>query len=305
VEGYFYLGDIFFEAKELNEAKPTRALAIATPACDLVRPEKLKERTIFLCEGRIKTATKASVPALIDGVATVVMPHPTVADTQLLIEWNKKRLHTWHAADMDKFANPQDCHWVRVARLRPLYAVQLQHSITADLGRIGVQRAPNVLIPHGVEVLIRGDEKWISLDSEDRGEATAAALADNGERKKQTVFILADASVRRIRRKLVNWLDKNSQAQAAPVLKKLLARPDFDQRLMYLAHQVPQEAPEGQSIDITGYPLHAVDGLNEAEARAIAFVRPTPSSLYLSVGGGREVNEFQCASLVVKFIMVG
>lgn len=298
VDGYFYLGDIFFLAKELNEAKPKSALVIATPACDLVRREELKKRTIFLCEGKVKVITASSVPAGDDGVAAVVMPHPHDANKQLLINWNKKRLHTWHAEDMAKFAKADDCHWVRVARLRPLYAIQLQHAITADLGRIGVQRAPNVLTPHGVEVLVRGDTRWIALDNEDRGEATAAALADSGERDKQTVFIVADPTVRRIRRKLRAWLEKNAQAKAADVLTKLLAHPEFDQRLMYLAHQVPQEQVQGQSIDITGYPFQRIDGLSNA----VGFVRPATPSPYVSVSGGQEPVDAQSACLVVKFI---
>ena len=132
VDGYFYLGDIFFSAKELNEAKPALALAIATPACDLVRPEELRKRTIFLCEGKVKTITAASVPAADDGIAAVVMAHPRDSSKRLLIKWNKKRLHTWHEKEMLDFAKPEECHWVRVGRLRPLYAIQLQHAITAD-----------------------------------------------------------------------------------------------------------------------------------------------------------------------------
>ena len=304
VDGYFYLGDVFFLAKELNEAKPTTAFVIATPACDLVRREELKKRTIFLCEGKVKTITAATVPAGEDGLAAVVMPHPRDASKQLLINWNKKRLHTWHAEDMAQFANPEGCHWVRVARLRPLYAIQLQHAITADLGRIGVQRAPNVLVPHGVEVAVRGDDRWIQLDDEDRDEATAAALSDSGDREKQTVFVVADVIVRRIRRKLQAWLAKNPPAAVATVLNKLLALEDFDQRIMYLAHQVPKDAPEGQSIDITGYPFRGVEGLDDGEQHGIAFVRSATPSLYSKVGGGQTVTEQQRACLVVKFLKI-
>lgn len=303
-DGYFYLGDIFFSAKEYNEAKPKTALVIATPACDLVRPEELRKRTIFLCEGRVKAVTAASVPAGDDGVATVVMPHPHDASKRLLINWNKKRLHTWHADHMEKFAEPDECHWVRVARLRPLYAIQLQHAITADLSRIGVQRAPNVLVPHGVEVLVRGDKQWQVLDNEDRNEASAAALSDSGERTKQTVFILSDTVVRRIARKLRAWLGKNSTVTATNALTEVLDHPEFDQRLMYLTHQVPDESPEEESGDITGYPMKTATGLHETSGQAVAFVRPATPSLYVSVCGGQAPKEEQAAVLVFKFIRI-
>lgn len=301
VDGYFYLGDIFFSAKELNEAKPALALAIATPACDLVRPEELRKRTIFLCEGKVKTITAASVPAADDGIAAVVMAHPRDSSKRLLIKWNKKRLHTWHEKEMLDFAKPEECHWVRVGRLRPLYAIQLQHAITADLGRIGVQRAPNVLVPHGIEVLVRGDAQWQSVDSSDRTEATAGAMADSGDREKQTVFIVGDPVVRRIRRTLSAWVEKNPDAKAAPPLRQLLNLEDFDQRMMYLAHQLPAEPAEGESvIDITAYPFSA----NVELAKTVAFVRPGTPSRYLSVSGGQAPTEQHSAFVVVKFVKV-
>lgn len=304
VQGYFYLGDIFFQAKELNEAKPAIALAVVTPACDLVRPEKLRERTIFLCEGSVKSVTAASVPAGIDGLAAVVMPHPRDAAKQLLIKWNKKRLHTWHADDIAKFANAEGCIWVRVARLRPLYAIQLQHAITADLSRIGVQRPPNVLVPHGIEVFVRGDASWIQLDIDERDQATASALADSEDRE-STVFVVADATVRRIRRKLQAWVDKNGQSKAVDLLRKLLALPDFEQRLMYLHHQVPQVPPEGsETIDITGYAMQSAQGLTAEESYGAAFVRPITASPYVSISGGRPVTDQQRASFVLKLVRI-
>ena len=304
VQGYFYLGDIFFQAKELNEAKPTVALAIVTPACDLVRPEKLRERTIFLCEGSVKSVTAASIPAGIDGLAAVVMPHPLDPAKQLLIKWNKKRLHTWHAEDMAKFASSEGCNWVRVARLRPLYAIQLQHAITADLSRIGVQRPPNVLVPHGIEVFVRGDPNWAQLDVDERDQPTAGALADSEDREK-TVFVVADATVRRIRRKLQAWIDKNAQSKAAGLLTKILASPDFEQRLMYLHHEVPQETPEGsETIDIAGYAMVGAQGLTEEESHTVAFVRPSTASPYVSISGGQRATEQQRAYVALKFVRI-
>lgn len=304
VDGYFYLGDIFFSAKEFNQAKPTMALAIVTPACDLVRREELRKRTIFLCEGRVKVVTAASVPAGDDGVAAVVMPHPNDANKRLLINWDKKRLRTWHSEDMDDFAKPEECHWVRVARLRPLYAIQLQHTITADLSRIGVQRAPNVLVPHGIEVFVRGDKGWQSLDSDDRSEASAAALSDSGERTKQTVFIVSDTVVRRVARKLRAWLGKNGTVATANLLSELLAHPEFEQRLMYLAHKLPEDATGEEIVDITGYPTSGMTGLQNDPAQAVAFVRPATPSLYLSISGGQVAKEGQVAALVFKFIRI-
>lgn len=213
-DGYFYMGDIFFPAKELNDPVPRTALVIATPACDLVRPEVLRKRTIFLCEGKIHLMSASSVPADHDRLPGVILSHPTDPKKQLLINWDKKKLHTWHAEEMDEFKQIEGCHWVRVGRLRPLYAIQLQHAITADLSRIGVQRAPNMLVPHGVEVLIKKDGKWTVLDNLDAADATAAAFSESEDRTR-TVYVFADTTANRVRRKLREWITKH---QAKPHL---------------------------------------------------------------------------------------
>lgn len=300
--GYFYMGDIFFLAKELNETQPKKALVIATPACDLVRPSELRERTIFLCEGSVKIVTTATVPAGKDGIAAVVMPHPKDAGKQLLIKWDKKKLHTWHTDEMDSFAS-EACHWVRAGRLRPLYAIQLQHAITADLSRIGVQRVPNVLVPHGIEAFVRGETHWIQLDVDERNEPTAAALADSEDGKK-TLFIVADPSVRRVRRKLTAWIKNNPTLSAIPLLTKLVAAPQFDQRLMYLEHDVPAKSVDGTPDDIAGYPMRGVDVFPGDEGLAVALVRPSKPSPYMSLTGGQAIAENQRASLVLKLVKV-
>jgi len=301
--GYFYMGDIFFLAKELNESRPSKALVIATPACDLVRPSELRKRTIFLCEGTVKIVSTATVPAGKDGLAAVVMPHPKNSKQRLLINWDKKKLHTWHTDEMDSFASAEECHWVRAGRLRPLYAIQLQHAITADLSRIGVQRPPNVLVPHGIEAFVKGDTKWIQLDVDERDEPTAAALADSEDGKK-TLFIIADPSVRRVRRKLISWVEKNPTLLAVPLLKKLSEAHQFDQKLMYLAHDVPQKAEDGKLGDIAGYPMRGVDGFSEAEGLGVALVRPGKPSPYVGLTGGQTIADDQRASLVLKLVKI-
>lgn len=240
-QGYFYLGDIFFSAEELNGPVPKTALVIATPACDLVRPEVLRKRTIFLCEGKVQLLSASSVPAGHDNLPGVIIAHPTDPTKQLLINWDKKKLHTWHAEQVDDFKKTEGCKWVRIGRLRPLYAVQLQHAITADLGRIGVQRAPNIIVPHGVEVLIKKNGKWASLDNTDAADASTAAFSESEDRSR-TVFIFADTTVLRVRRKLLDWITRNL---AKPeVVPKDVAQPAAEaaQSVAEVAQQ-PQAVP--------------------------------------------------------------
>ena len=204
--GYFYLGDIFFLKAEVATGKPARAVAVATPACDLIRPEDLRKRTIFLCEGDVRKIVDGMVPLSPDGISTVVLPYPAGSDAQLAITWKKNVLHTWHSEDMDKFiANQAD--WVRVGRLRPLYALQLQQAVTANLSRIGTQRPVNSLRPHGIRVFVSKGKNWLMLDELAVADSTVAAISDTGNGKR-TVFIIADPTVRRIRKLVLAWIAK-------------------------------------------------------------------------------------------------
>lgn len=279
--GYFYLGDIFFAAKELNDPVPKTALVIATPACDLVRPEVLRQRTVFLCEGKVQLLSPSSVPAGHDSLPGVIVPHPTDSKKQLLINWNKKKLHTWHAEQIDDFRKIEGCKWVRVGRLRPLYAVQLQHAVTADLSRIGVQRAPNLLVPHGVEVLIKKDGKWALLDNTDATDATTAAFSESEDRSK-TVFIFSDTTVYRVRQKLREWIGKNQAKPVAIPVEEVAVVAEAAQPAADVAPPAPEEPHPAAVAEppqiVAVLPAAEVPRLAAAPAPEIVEAQPTADS---------------------------
>lgn len=304
-QGYFYLGDIFFEAKELNEALPTRALAVITPACDLVRPDRLKDRSVLLCEGSVRAVNPGTIPSGTDFLPSVVMHHPKDEKKQLLIDWSKKKVHVWGDEERAKFADPEKCHYVRVSRLRPLYAIQLQHAVTADLSRIGTQRPPSLLMPHGLQCLISDGEKWIELDSEDATDPTVAALSD-GERgdKKHTLFVVADPVVQRVLRKLKVWLAANPGAKSHAVLTKFLNHPDIEQTLMYFDQRVPLKPPKSGVLDVSAYPLSASQDFPGDEAKVVAIVRPRTASPYVEIAEGHQTAQQQLSRIVLRLVEV-
>ncbi|MGP5444631.1 hypothetical protein [Pseudomonas helleri] len=289
--GYFYLGDIFLKTSELGN-KPKQALVIATPACDLVRPENLKDRTILLCEGRVNAVSLATVPAGRGGISTTIIPHPHDEKKQLAITWEKKKFRTWDLVDLEKFKTGVS-EWSRVGRLRPLYAIQLQHAITADLSRIGVQRPPNMLIPCGVEVFVTNGITWSLLDSDDVREPTAAAYSDT-EDGKGSLFIISDPTVRRIVKKLNAWLGRNSEAVTAAKATTVLAIQNLEQKLMFHAYRISDHET---LLEIPGHPLSG----SEAEmTHAITILRPNSSTCYDGVNGGVEVSAEQKSLMVIK-----
>lgn len=299
--GYFYLGDIFFSAKELNESVPKKALVIATPACDLVRPETLRQRTIFLCEGKVQLLSPSSVPAGNDGLPGVIVNHPTDSKKQLLINWNKKKLHTWHSEEIDDFKKTDGCKWVRIGRLRPLYAVQIQHAITADLSRIGVQRAPNVLVPHGVEVLIKKDGKWTVLDNTDVNDATTAAFSES-EDKSKTIFVFSDKTVYKIRQKIRLWIEKNqSKAVVMPAAEEISGKavqPDVE------AYSVSARTALLNSSQATVESQRLFDNTNDLESNLPSVELSQP--MILSNPDIHVVHQAEatgCSSAETKFVV--
>lgn len=304
-QGYFYLGDIFFEAKELNEAVPTRALAVITPACDLVRPEDLEGRSVLLCEGEVKAVNPGAIPSGTDFLPSVVMQHPKDDKKQLLIDWVKKKIHVWGDEERAKFADPEKCHYVRVSRLRPLYAIQLQHAVTADLSRIGTQRPPSLLLPHGLRCLISDGTKWIDLDSEDAAHPTVAALSDGErKRKKYTLFVMADPVIQRVLRKLKAWLAANPEAQSHAALTKVLSSQEIEQTLMYFDQKVPEKAPNAGQFDASAYPLFGKSEFPGDEGKLVAIVRPRIATPYADLAGDQQMKPQQVARIVFRFMEV-
>lgn len=306
-QGFFYLGDVFFEAKEYNEAAPTRALAIITPACDLVRPEDLEGKSVLLCEGSVQTVSPGTIPSGTDFLPSVVMQHPKDDKKQLLIDWSKKKLHVWGDAERTAFTDNEKCHYVRVSRLRPIYAIQLQHAVTADLGRIGTQRPPSLLLPHGLQCFISDGQNWIELDSEDAQHPTVAALSDGKRKgKKHTLFVVADPVVQRVLRKLKAWLVSNQAAATQTILTQILKYPEIEQKLMYFDQKVPEKAAKGeQQLDITAYPLQGTPDFPGNQGKVVAVVRPKSSSPYVDIVDGRAVNAQHIAKMVLRLVDVG
>lgn len=405
--GYFYLGDIFFLKTEAALGQPTRAVVIATPACDLVRPEDLRTRTIFLCEGDVKKMVDGIIPMSPDGISTVVLPYPAGGESQLAITWKKNVLHTWHSEDMDKFIQDK-AEWVRAGRLRPLYALQLQQAVTANLSRIGTQRPLSSLRPHGIRVFVSNGKSWVVLDEQGVADSTVAAISDTGNGKR-TAFIIADPTVRRIRKLVLGWISKQraptlpaistvniegasalgstkapreyipeitastvdssdkdgritardetiipsksdatdlsvrvparvnavdsasshaaaidrlppntkpakkvsrlenvpvvetSSYEIAQILKKIVELDNFEGKVMYFDHDVPEKPLAGKALDTAAYPISSVPGLTDIEAASVAFVRKSKSSPYSTIGGGQPVKEGQIAKIVVCF----
>ncbi|WP_124083990.1 hypothetical protein [Burkholderia gladioli] len=298
VDGFFYLGDIFFPAQNYNEVAPTQAFAVITPACDLVRPKELLKRSIMLCEGSVKVVGPTDIPTATDALPDVVMPHPTDKKKQLLVTWRKKKLHVWHKDEMEAFKDPTKCAYIRGGRLRPLYALQLQHAVTADLSRIGTQRPPSLLRHYGVQCYFQKDGIWQEIDLQEAANPTAAGLSTSVRENDEewAVFVISDSHVTDIRQKLLENLPPKEAERVESAIEKAVRSSEFVDRLMYHQCRVPEKS---DTADFCGYPFLDFPDLTGNDRNVVALVRPRLQSPYKDVAANRKVSDKQIASLVI------
>jgi hypothetical protein len=249
-DGYFYLGDIFCEAQWFNAPSPVKAYAVITPACDIVRPESMIEG-MLLCEGQVSELVSGEIPNVRDALPVVVMANPRGTGNQILITWDKSSIKIWDAKERAKF-NRDDCHMIRIGRLRPVYALQLQHAVTSNLSRIGTQRPPSVLAPRQLRCYVAsGGLRWkLLFKSVDKDDAAVAELASDGETF--ITYILSDPAINKIIENLKVWLANNASADKAGILLKLKGDVIFD-ALQGYRQKVPK--PNAGKHDVTAYPL--------------------------------------------------
>ncbi|RWZ83174.1 MAG: hypothetical protein EO766_17855 [Hydrotalea sp. AMD] len=289
-QGYFFTGDIFVDAQAFNLSIPDRAYAIVTPACDLVRPEKLKERTLLVCEGSVRAVNPGSSTLIAkDGLPITVMNNLRNTDQFIAIEWNKKKLHTWHEAEQLKFSDPSQCSLVRVGRLRSTYALQLQRAITSDLSRVGTQRPPSALVPHQLRCFVSDSIKWHEVYFDLNTDA--AALTDSeSSGKKHTLFVLTDSTIHKVFIKIDAWIKNNPNVVNKVSIEKIL-KDDVRNALRGYKQKVPQPKKPGDKVDVTAYPLEVI--WTGVDQKLVAMTRAGSGSIYSQIADGHTVNGTQ------------
>jgi hypothetical protein len=292
--GYFYLGDIFFLAKELNDATPKLALVIITPACDLARPEKLKDRTILLREGAVTERKPDDAPK----IGATIIAHPNDEKRQLQIDWDLKKFRTWSFEDIEKFKG-EDCSFVNVGRLRPLHALLLQHALTNDLSRIGVARAPSMCFPLGLRAFVREEGHWRLIDQANAAKAVAVyseVVSGNDE----TVSIaVSDPAIRSVLAAVRTWLPGRTEAeQQRPA--RLLNLGDDLSRMMYVESKVKKESKDKSARELV---LSQAPDFAE-DPQLLVYVLPKSNTVYKEVSDGVACRPEQLAAVVLKFVVL-
>lgn len=163
---------------------------------------------------------------------------------------------------------------IRIGRLRPVYALQLQHAVTSNLSRIGTQRPPSVLAPRQLRCYVAsGGQRWkLLFKSVDKDDAAVAELTYDGE--SFVTYILSDPAVNKILDSLKTWLEQNPNADKAESLAKLTGDSIVD-ALQGYRQKVPK--PAAGKNDVTAYPLeNAFSDIGKIVAFIPGRAAPTP-----------------------------
>lgn len=295
--GHFFTGDIFFEAQSFNLPTPTRAFAIITPVCDLVRPDRLKGKSILLCEGEVKDFEAGTYLIAGDELPIVVMKNPRSSEKLITIEWKKKKLHIWDDEDRANFADPQKCVYVRKGRLRPVFALQLQRAVTSDLSRVGTQKPPNALVPHRIRCLVSDGERWRQIYADDKSDAAALSRWDDEHRKKWLMYIISDPTLHKVMAALSTWLTKNQTVPGKATLDMVLGE-DVPEVLRGHKQKIPEKPSPKAPLDVTAYPF--ADKWN-GQSKAVALVPGRCASPYSDIADGQKVGGDKPALIVFRF----
>ncbi len=144
------------KAESRKEVLPD-AMVVVTPVCDLVVGRE-KVRTILLVAGKVRTLGVPKEP----GSNLVVIDRkdrsPVDPPPQYQIKWNEKWPMSFDLKSFDG-TGIEGTDYLRIGRLRDLYAAEVAHKVTADISRVGVPIAPVYAFNLAVRVLARNSKR--------------------------------------------------------------------------------------------------------------------------------------------------
>lgn len=289
--GFLQLGDVFFLSTEIAKNQIGSAVVVLSPACDLVRPSDLEKRkaSVFLCEGEVEKLKSAAPRPGVDGLDPVILRYPAEGGVQYVIRWNKKRPRTWSYEEFQSLAEPSTSWWTLVGRLRPLYALQLQHALTADLSRIGVQRPPAQYMPFGVELLVAAQGRWKTL-LQLQNDPSAGAICEDKGRGRITI-ILSDSALRDARAALLRWATQNAGEAHAKDIEQFFRSDDSVRALMSFTVALDDAAKSTHTYFPPG------------QSPLVAFFKQNQGSK-ATFNGGRPLAADENSRVVFRFVTV-
>lgn len=213
---HLQFGDVLCQKRKDIDGCGDKVWLVITPACDLVRNGT---KHIMLLAGRLQEFEPRDWSYEDDPVRTSIILLPD--GQRKWIKWNLKEVLTRHRNDLYKSLDPsQDRCLIRVARLREVYALELQQKLLTRIGRIGLPANLPASFPVAVSFYYADtDSKAQNLHI--GGSDSAACYVGRGEDSGQEVhhLVLTEQTCDQLRQALLNLSEDKVHDQAKENLR--------------------------------------------------------------------------------------
>jgi hypothetical protein len=219
--GKLQLGDLIVKGSDLDDITTRPQLKAMVPVqvvisqvCDL---QQGKTDDIFLLEGQLSRRNwTQSIKAVDTRIDCFLWK-----GEEFSINWQEARLKTWSKRLANtRLAPGSGTHW-RVARLRPLAALKTQQLFAAHLTRVGSLASPHGVVPVGLSVDFRAENKervtlFSAEESEKMGCLVNGAVLE-GTVKYNQYLVFARQFPRRLAARLIEVVDQMHPSLRADV----------------------------------------------------------------------------------------
>ena len=184
------LGDVFLRVVQIRGKRTIETCVVISQACDL---EHGKTQTVLLLKGIATKRSPTKLSRQSDGRPILRTDLFQYGSEDLIIDWDAGDLLSPHLAGLDKWL--LDMTYEKVARLRPVQALQLQQKFAAHLTRVGTPDTPPSYRFPNVDVLhVLGTTRAKLFDTLKRKDRYVCVVGDD---KPEAVF--EDRFVKKLR----------------------------------------------------------------------------------------------------------
>lgn len=238
-----------------TEGQPD-VFVVLTPACDLAR--KSGKRRVLLVGGKLNPVDSKNWKYKTKGAHTPIVQ--LTGQSRMSVEWDLDEQLMLTHEELDSLVAEKGSYAVR-CRLRENYALELQQSMLANMGRIGLLSKMPFTFPIEVSMFtIDADEVVKALDlpiTAADGGVCITGRDENGE--DLTRLILTEASIDEILSAIPKIESQQIHLRARDTLKKLQASLSF-RSMLQRGLEVPKAGERGKLKQLKVQAHQLVDG---------------------------------------------
>ena len=183
-----HFGDVLQCKDEETGDLTDKVLLVVTPACDLVRPEM---ENVLVLPG-VLTSLEAEDWSY--GATMTKTPIFTSPDgSRFWIKWNLKGCYTIPLKTLSNLLHEQK-GYERLGRLREMYAIEIQHKMLADMGRIGQPANPPATFPVAISLYVVSSQQTVLSVAVDGLDTAVCFVGRDAAGKRVDHLVLGEAA---------------------------------------------------------------------------------------------------------------